>query len=302
MSGSDQASALATLPLGGYPAILAQCRVTGATDSCRGVLDDCLGYLDGQLRGTATGTARRAARQTLRELADLIASNRLGLTGGDYERLLGRLAAIFAIGAPLTAGSVLVSMAPSYAGVVAAIRRACPSCDYDGPVGQLLIYMARLFLDRRNGWTSIYRSIQAISDGVAAKRRLDDAEFSRVQEWVDSGASNLFPIQRELDRAIARLAQEAAHLDSTITRKARALERSARRPRTNAVRDNVVSLSVWRERREIADLRRRRRQLLDQIETKRGIKDLIDDDIRDVDDSLRAARRAYFVRLAWSAP
>jgi hypothetical protein len=302
MSDSDQVSARVALPLGGYPAILAECRVAGLPDTCRRVLEDCLRYLHGQLRGTATGMDRRVARQTLRELADLIGSNRLGLAGGDYQRLLGRLAAIFAIGAPLTAGSALASTAPSYAGVVAAIRRACPSCDYEASLGQLLIYMARLFLDRRNGWTSIYRSIQAISDGVAAKRRLDDSEFSRVQEWVESGASNLFPIQRELERAIARLGQEAADLDSAIARKAKALERPARRARADAARRNVVSLAVWRERREIAELQQRRRELLDQIDTKRGIKDLIDDDIRDVDDSLRAARRAYFVRLAWSAP
>jgi hypothetical protein len=300
MPDADKAKALRPLPLGGYTAILAECRTLRVPDTCRRVLDDCLGYLNGQLQDPATGKARRAARQTLRELADLIASGQLGLACGDYQRILGRLAAIFTIEAATAAGSVLVSTAPSYAGVVAAISRACPSCDYEAPLGQMLTYMARLFLDRRSGWKSIYRNILAISDGVAAKRRLDDAEFARIQEWIESGATNLFPIQRDLVRAIHRLGQELAGLDAAIAQKAASLDLSLRRWRADPTLRNVVSLAARREVREIAELERRRRDVRDRIQAKQGVKDLVDADIQDLDESLRAARRAYFIRLAWS--
>lgn len=304
MADADRAHARIPLPLGGYPAILAECRSLGLPGSCRRVLDDCLVHLDDQLHGQGTSTDRRSARQTLRELADLIAADRLGLARGDYQRLLGRLAAIFAAGtvpAPHSVKGALVTTAPSYAGVVAAISRACPSCDIDAPLGQLLTYMGWLFLDRRSGWKSIYRKIQSISDGVAAKRRLDDHEFARIQEWIESGAANLFPIQRDLGRAIARLAGEVATLDAEIASRSAALDLSARRRRADATLCNVVSLDTWRQRREIAELERRRQGLLDQVEAKQGIKGLIDEDIRELEDCLRATRRAYFVRLAWSA-
>jgi hypothetical protein len=301
MPDADKAHARSPLPLGGYPAVLAECRWVGIPETCRRVLDDCLVHLDGQLHGSATGTTRRSARQTLRELADLIASDRLGLASGDYQRLLGRLAAIFAIGLAPAALGPLATTAPSYAGVVAAISRACPSCDYEAPLGQLLTYMARLFLYRRSGWKAIYRSIQAISDGVAAKGRLDDVEFARIQEWIESGAANLFPIQRDLARAIARLGEQVAATDAQIARHAAALELSSRRRRNDPALQNVVSLDTWRQGREVDELQQQRLDLLDQFEAKQGVKELIDSDIRELEDCLRATRRAYFIRLAWSA-
>ena len=301
MPDASTAHARTLLPLGGYPAILADCRSVGVPETCRRVLDDCLSQLDDQLRRQGSSTDRRSARQTLRELADLIASDRMGLDPGDYERLLGRLAAIFAAGLSPASQGVLVTTAPSYAGVIAAISRACPRCDYEAPLGQLLTYMARLFLDRRAGWKAIYRSIQAISDGVAAKQRLDEVEFARIQEWIESGAANLFSIQRDLGRAIAHLGEKVAAIDAQIARRAAALDLCSRRRRADDTVRNIVSLDTWRQGRQLAELERQRLDLLDQIAAKQGVKDLIDADVRELEDCLWATRRAYFIRLAWTA-
>ena len=298
MPDASTAHARTLLPMGGSPAILAARRSVGVPDACRRVLDDCLRHLDDQLRSRGSGMDRRSARQTLRELADLIAADRLGLDDGDYERLLGRLAAIFATGLTPASQGVLVTTAPSYAGVIAAISRACPSCDYEAPLGQLLTYMARLFLDRRAGWKAIYRSIQAISDGVAAKQRLDEVEFARIQEWIESGAANLFSIQRDLARAIARLGRKVVAIDAQIARCSAALDLSSRRRRADDTLRNVVSLDTWRQGRQVAELERQRLDLLEQIKAKQGVKDLIDADVRDLENCLRATRRAYFIRLA----
>lgn len=301
MPNAESANARAPLPVGGYPAILAECRTLGGLGSCRRVLDDCLIHLGDQLNAQASGRDRRSARQTLRELAVLLASKRLELGQGDYQRLLASLSGIFETGPQSTPQASLATTAPSYAGVVAAISRACPTCDYEAVLGQLLIYMSRLFLDRRSGWKSIYRDIRSIADRVEVVQRLDDAELARIDEWVESGAANLFPIQRELGRAINRLGEQLAALEVQIA--ARVLERDldARRRRGNANLRNVVSFDTWRERRELAELEQRRADLCDQIEAKQGIKALIDDDIHDLEESLRATRRAYFVHLAWSA-
>ncbi len=301
MPDAKPANAPSPLPVGGYPGMLAECRALGVPGACRRVLDDCLGHLDGQLQGPATGDNRRSARQTLRELADLIASDRLGLVRGDYQRLLARLAGIFAVG-PTPAGRItLATTAPSYAGVVAAISRACPTCDYEAPLGQLLTYMARLFLDRRSGWKSIYRIIASMSDGVAAKRRLDEADFARLHDWIESGAANLFSIQRELARAVASLAEQVAALDAEIASHTAALELAARQRRLDEGRHNVVAFSALRQGRELAELKGRREDLQEQLAAKQGIKDLIDSDIGEIEDCLGATRRAYFVRLAYSS-
>ena len=158
--------------------------------------------------------------------------------------------------------------------------------------------MARLFLDRRAGWKAIYRSIQAISDGVAAKQRLDEVEFARIQEWIESGAANLFSIQRDLARAIARLGRQVAAIDAQIARCSAALDLSSRRRRADDGLRNVVSLDTWRQGRQVAELERQRLDLLEQIKAKQGVKDLIDADVRDLENCLRATRRAYFIRLA----
>jgi hypothetical protein len=294
MTDACSANTQDPLPLGGYPAILAECRAIGVQDSCRRVLNDCLIHLDDQLHGPEGDVDRRGVRLTLRELADLIASNRLSLERPEYQVLLARLVAIFATGAAPASQSALATSAPSYAGVVAALSRACPSCDYEAALGQLLTYMGRLFVERRSGWKAIYRAIASISDRVAAKQRLDEGEFRRIEEWVESGASNLFPIQRDLAKAIAGLEEKAAALGAEMERRTAALGSSGLGAR-------VVSLADRRERIEIAALGRRRDELLAQAEDKRGIQGLIDDDIRDLEDALRAARRAYSVRLVWAA-
>jgi len=288
------ATARDPLPLGGYPAILAECRSVGVPDSCRRVLDDCLVHLDDQLHGPGGEIERRSVRLTLRELGDLIASNRLSLGRPEYQVLLARLVAIFATGAAPASQLALATSAPSYAGVVAALSRACPTCDYEAALGQLLTYMGRLFLDRRSGWKAIYRAIQSISGGVAAKQRLEEGEFYRVAEWIESGASNLFPIQRDLEQAIAALENEAAGLTAEMERRTGALGAAG-------VGARVVSLADRRARLEIAALGRQRDDLLAQAGDKRAIKELIDDDIRELEDALRATRRAYSVRLVWQA-
>lgn len=282
------------LPLGGFPAILAECRSLGVPDSCRRVLDDCLVHLDDQLHEPDGEIDHRSVRLTLRELGDLIASNRLTLGGPEYQDLLARLVAIFASGTAPSDQLALATSAPSYAAVVAALSRACPTCDYEAAFGQLLTYMGRLFFDRRSGWKAIYRAIASISDGVAAKRRLDDGEFYRIEEWIESGASNLFAIQRDLAHAIAALADEAAGLTREMERRTAALGAAAMGVR-------VVSLADRRARLEIAELGRRRDDLLAQAEDKRGIKELIDTDIQELEDALRTTRRAYSVRLVWQA-
>lgn len=294
MTDACSASTQDPLPLGGYPAILAECRAIGVQDSCRRVLNDCLIHLDDQLHGPEGDVDRRGVRLTLRELGDLIGSNRLSLERPEYQVLLARLVAIFTTGAAPASQLALATSAPSYAGVVAALSRACPSCDYEAALGQLLTYMGRLFVERRSGWKAIYRAIASISDRVAAKQRLDEGEFRRIEEWVESGASNLFPIQRDLAKAIAGLEEKAAVLGAEMERRTAALGSSGLGAR-------VVSLADRRERIEIAALGRRRDELLAQAEDKRGIQGLIDDDIRDLEEALRATRRAYSVRLVWAA-
>jgi len=281
--------------------VLEACRSPGRSDGCRKIVVAWLGQLDARLHHQPADTDRRSVRHSLRELAALIDADRLGLSRLDYEELLARLAAIFTNGASAASEGLLAAMAPSYAGVVVAISRACPTCDYEVSLGQLLRFMAKLFLDRRSGWKSVYRSIRAILHGTAAKQRLDEVEFARLEEWVESGAANLFSLQRDLGGAIGRLRQQAADLEGEVTRRTTVLEQSVRERRDATAVPNVIFLDAWCERREIAELRRRHRGVIDELEAKRAIKDLVDSDIRGLEDCLLAIRRAYDLRLVWAA-
>ncbi len=261
--------------------------------------------LDGLLDTLATQLGREdppavvgvAAQRTLAAIADVLRDESESMANDDYRRVLERLVAIYAPGTSRRGCSAFLAAAPSYANVLEIICRGCPTCDYDDAVGQMLVFMNRLFRARNASWRSIYQTILAIPDSAHAKQFLLTAYFPRLQEWHDSGVANLFSIEDDLKQEIGDLGAKVARFDRAITRANRELE-DARPTLPGKRQTTVVSLDSRRRQFAVAELMRKRQTMLEKLRVSQTIVELIESDIQEFEGFIRETRRAYFIRRA----
>ena len=232
---------------------------------------------------------------TLLLLSTEIRSGSSDLVSSDYRWIIERLTDIYAQGFGQRAGDAFTTTADSYAHLIETISRAYPGYDYSEAVGQLFCYMSRLFRTRKTGWKAVYEHILSIPDSVEAKQVLNRAFFVDIQEWAEAGVENLFSIRKDLYEKIRKIEVKIRGLDRRIENIAgpRDLPEQASSVRAGS---NIVDLTQARRRRLIEPLRLRRRRLVGEKENEETIVGLIESDIREFEDKLRATRRAYFIR------
>jgi hypothetical protein len=215
--------------------------------------------------------------------------------GSDYRTILERLIGIYARGFENRTQEIYATTAADYAEVIETISREFPAYDYSEAVGQLLCYMTRLFRRRKSSWKEVYEHILSIPDSIEAKQLLNRAFFMEIQEWAEAGVENLFAIRRDLYRKIGDLGEQAKRVEREIE----ALDPppgtkdTGRRPKFD---NKIVDLRRIRRKRLIGPLERELREILDQKASEENIAGLIESDIREFEEKLRATRRAYFIR------
>lgn len=217
------------------------------------------------------------------------------LASVDYRRIIEHLTQIYARGFGQQAGGVFNATADSYAHLIETIIRAYPSHDYSEAVGQLFCYMSRLFRARKNGWKAVYEHLLSIPDAVEAKQVLNGAFFVEIQEWAEAGVENLFSIRKDLYRKIGKIERKIEALGRQIEKIVGPSD-SPKQTSSTQKASNVVDLAQARSKRRVELLRVRRQQLMEEMENEETILGLIESDIREFEDKLRATRRAYFIR------
>jgi hypothetical protein len=232
----------------------------------------------------------------LDQAAEFIREEGGALADRDFDGFLRRLTLIYAQGCDRRKDKIFTVTAPGYAAVVEALSQRCPSCDYEDAVGQLLEFMTRLFERRNPGWKRIYRLLLAIPDSVSAKRRFESICDEDVRKWFDAGVQNLFSLQEDLQDRVHALASEIAALRTRVREMANELVSIAERGGSR--RDSkVVMLEERIKARQIAALKRKIAQLVDERDSRTETARLIESDIREFQDRLRAARRVYSMHL-----
>jgi hypothetical protein len=231
----------------------------------------------------------------LSALSHCIRSESSDFASSDYRWIIERLTGIYSQGFGQQAQEAFTTTATAYAQVIETISREYPGHDYSEAVGQLFCYMSRLFRTRKNGWKTVYEHILSIPDSVEAKQLLNRAFFLEIQEWAEAGVENLFSIRRDLYEKIGDLATKIERLDRQIGQIERG-SRLAERTNPASTGANVLDLTKARNERLIEPLRRRRHRLLEEKKDEEAIVGLIESDIREFEDKLRATRRAYFIR------
>lgn len=258
-------------------------------------LEERLEQLGAQLSGPDATVDVGRISEMLLALAEDIRSGSMVFAGGDYRWILTRLTHIYAQGFGQLKRDAFANTAADYAQVIESISREYPGHDYSEAVGQLFCYMSRLFRTRRSGWKAVYEHILSIPDSVEAKQLLNRAFFAEIQEWAEAGVENLFSIRRDLYEKIAEIGARIEALDRRIEQIGG--EQDAQYvASTRMSASNVVDLAAARKERQIQHLEHRRRKLAGEKEDEEVIVGLIESDILEFEDKLRATRRAYFIR------
>lgn len=260
----------------------------------RPYLDGTVARLARALDAPADPAAAERLHRELRERAIPIRGDRAATAAPDYARLLARLTALFAPGCEQREDLSYAYAAPAYAALIEAMSAARPGLDYRAALGQLLELMAQLFGARQPLWKLVYRHLRAVPVSVGAKQTLRRVCAADIREWYDAGVQNLFQLQADLNERIADLGRSARALERRAARETRALER-LRATHRDA---KVVSLQERLHERELADLNRRREEILVEQAGRADTLALIESDIREFEGLLRSARRAYYLRLA----
>lgn len=257
-------------------------------------LDSRLGSLGQDLRPDAALTDRRQAERRLRALAVLIESETVTISDRDSERVLRRLAQLYGNGCTAHRGDIYTGTAAGYAAVVAALSQKCPGLDFSEAIGQLLELMIRLFRQEDIAWAAVYRHLRSIPDGVRAKQQLKRVCAADIREWFEAGVQNLFGLRAELRERIRELAEAADALAQEI----QAREDSIRPANAKGARNRkVVVLADWFKERRLTELRHERQAITDETTDKVDTVALINMDIREFEQRLVEARRAYLLCL-----
>lgn len=256
-------------------------------------LAEYLGRLSATMCASPSEQLQGEARATLMNAAASIRAN--GDAELDYRLVLERLTGLFARGIRRDEINPCTESAGVYADLVAAISQRFAEYDYSEAIGQLLVYMGRLFQAKRSNWTDVYEHLLAMPQSAGTERLLGGARFAEIREWYESGVSNLFSIQRDVLGRVDALEKEIAALDRRIDS---ARERLAqRRERVKHLYGSRLVLIEhrWHER-AIEELELERVELVDELSNKRDIAELIEEDIREFEVKLERARRLFLLR------
>jgi hypothetical protein len=253
-----------------------------------------LSSLAQELRPQATAGDRRKAERRLRELAVLIESETVEISLLDSVRALRRLTQLFGSGCVARKGEAFTSTAAGYAAVVVALSRRTPALDLSEAIGQLLELMIRLFQEERASWAAVYRHLRSIPDTVDAKQQLKRVCAADIREWFDAGVQNLFGLRADLEKKIKRLEEAADTLAREIQSEEAAINAATTKASGNG---NLVVLADWLQGRQLAELRHKRQAIIDETADKADTVALINADIREFEQRLGEARRAYLLRL-----
>lgn len=218
------------------------------------------------------------------------------LASSDYRWIVDQLTGIYAQGFEQRPGDLFTKTARSYAHLIETISRAYPGNDYSEAVGQLFCYMSRLFRTRKHDWKAVYEHLLSIPDSVEAKQMLNRAFFAEIQEWAEAGVENLFSIRMDLYEKIGAIKDQIRRLDRRIEMTLGGIQLPEQTSSARAG-TNVVDLAAARRERLIGSLRFKRQRLLEEKDDEEIIVGLIESDIREFEDKLRATRRAYFIYL-----
>lgn len=261
------------------------------------ILNDYLDYLERELSDDNASIDVSQVQEMLLEVSCIVRSGCSKIQAEHYGRILQRLIGIYAKGLNHAQKDAFSITAADYAEVIEAISVKYPGYDYSEAVGQLVLYMNRLFELRKGSWKTVYEHILSMPDSIQAIQLLKQDHFEEIRVWAEEGVHNLFALRKDLFKRMDELERESEQVDELIED----LERSRDSEQPFERASNVISFQGRLFDKEIAGLRQDRAALAGEILGQEHLIQLIEENIAEFEDKLNQARRAFFVRLVYDA-
>ena len=258
-------------------------------------LQHCLQLVERSLQPGAQEADIQAARDQLDILAARIRDNQISRSQ-EYGLFLQDLTQRYRRACRDRVHPICLETAANFANLVEAISHQYSTIEYEHILGLLLDLMTRLFQARDHSWFILYQHLRAIPDNLEAKQHLKQVCSADIREWFDAGVQNLFSLQKNLVQKSQEFAAEAAQLQRRIRsrKRAAALVQSYTQQRYGS---SVISFRANQIRQRIQTLKEERDAALEQRDSTREIRALIESDIQEFEKLLNEARRAYYLRL-----
>ena len=256
----------------------------------RELLDDYLDYLDTALseQGSRSNDVSQI-QEMLLEVSQIVRSGRAGVTAKDYRNIISHLTDIYAKGLAEEMQCPFIITSVDYADVIEAISQEYPAFDYREVVGQLLYYMSQLFRNRKGSWMMVYEHLLLLPESINVLALSDQKSFMEIQEWTNQGVENLFQIYRDYKEMIGETECELAGLERRI-----AVQKEEMAVQKNSA---VIAFDSLRKKRVLKAMLSQKARLIEELQSKQMILELVEDDIREFEEKLVELRRAYFIRL-----
>lgn len=262
--------------------------------SCQ-LLDDHLHYLKQALQGDRQLENVSQIQEMLLELSLVIRSRALGLSASGHQQILERLSDIYAEGLDLRGSNAFLLTSADYADVVEAIGNRLAGHDYGRVIGQLLFYMAQLYLTRKGSWSTIYEHLIAMPGSIPGIASLKQKCFAEIHRWAEEGVANLFQIQRDIQARQAHLWSKGLRIRKRIDWLKAGCGPGFDPDRPFAGRP-VASLDQYRVVNQIRALQQELRLIQQELDGKQETAQLIESNILEFEQKLQAARRTYLIQ------
>jgi hypothetical protein len=247
-------------------------------------------YLD-DLESSLTKRGEQGILQPQSILVDIgktLEAQKHHILDAGYTCMLDRLTRIYTKGLNHSDNPCFANTAVNYAGLVHAVSQKHSAYDYTETIGQLLLYMHQLYRQGEKSWLRIFDHLLNMPDSIRGIQTLKDSHFYGIQEWIEEGVDNLFDLREDQMHLHSEQIASLAELEEQVADISQDLARQAK---------NRVYPIDWLGRKStLHDLIRQRDLLIDELEDRQRLVELLDQNMQQFEDKLYATRRAIFIR------
>jgi hypothetical protein len=222
-------------------------------------------------------------------ISQFIQSDKNQILSDGYTRLLNRLTEIYTRGLAQHANQAFAATAANYAGVIETVSQAHPSYDYSEAIGHLLHYMNQLYRDREKSWRRIFEHLLSMPDSIQLVQSLKEHHLKGIQQWVEEGVDNLFQLRDDQIQLHAAKITQLTDAEQAVEAKHLELQ--------SGYNAKIVPLSRAIDMAALKSLIHERNLLIEELENRQDLVDLLDQNIQEFEDKLFAPWRAYLIQL-----
>ncbi|MEN8176985.1 MAG: hypothetical protein ABFS39_00005 [Pseudomonadota bacterium] len=226
-------------------------------------------------------------KEILIEISQFLQSKDNQILDDGYTCLLDRLTQIYTQGLEHQDDQVFADTAANYAGVIQVVSQTHFAYDYSEVIGQLLHYMNQLYKNREKSWLRIFKYLLSMPDSIQGIQVLKERHLNEIQQWIEEGVDNLFELRDDQIQLFSEKIAELARAEEGVEHKLKEMDVDL---------DHQVLPITWlKDKAELKALIEQRDLLIDDLENKQKLVDLLEQNMQEFEEILLTTRRAYLI-------